>query len=361
MHACALAETMKSNALLAPALWEKILHQLREVPEIVANDRELGTFWLPTWEDRSNTTFKNAVEVALREIEEDLIKIGPLLSEAPDRVYEKLLQDLGAFKHATRGSGTKTVIAALSLSWLYRNRPERDAIITAVNALESDTDTIATIAGAMIGAVSSIRPPTEIMDYAYIESEANRLHSVCTGSKSSSFRYPDLMSWSPPKAQSDAVGQVNSGLFVNGLGEAHAVGEKLQGQGKDSGAWQWLKLDFGQTILAKLRTNPGVVPPTNLPNSERPKGRQMEKTINTSSQAPLFPSGPVARTSEGYPSRSPRPLDDLTSEAIRSDFDPATIGRHILFLSEHPNGIELAIAYVAIVSKAKKARAGRRP
>lgn len=360
MHACALAETMRSKTILEPNLWKKIARQLRDIPAIVANDRDLGTFWLPTWEERSSMTFKSAVDVTVQEVEEDLSKIEPLLYEEGDGVYEQILEKLGGFQPATQGSGTKTVIAALSLAWLYRNGSEHDAVITAVNALESDTDTIATVAGAMIGAVSPNRPPGEVMDYSYIESEANRIHSISLGRRSSSFQYPDLMSWRPPKTQSDVVGLVNNDLFVNGLGKAQAIGEKLQGQGKDSGAWQWLKLDFGQTILAKLRNSPTAIAYANLPNSEKPKKGQTDKMIDPTSQAALFPSGPVVRGSGNHPAFNLRSLDDFTAEAIRADFDPTMIGRHVLLLSEQPNGIELAIAYVAIVTKAKRARAGRR-
>ena len=52
-------------------------------------------------------------------------------------------------------------------------------------------------------------------------------------------------------------------------------------------------------------------------------------------------------------------LDDLTREAIASGFEPAVVGRHILMLAAHPNGIERAIAYSAIVVKARMARRAR--
>ena len=49
-------------------------------------------------------------------------------------------------------------------------------------------------------------------------------------------------------------------------------------------------------------------------------------------------------------------IDELTKQAIRSGFDPKTIGEHIVNLSGASDGIEKAIAYVAIVSKARIAR-----
>jgi hypothetical protein len=233
-------------------------------------------------------------------------------------------------------------------------------VIAGVNVLESDTDTIATIAGAMIGAVSPNRPPSDVMDHAYIESEANRLHSISIGRKSTSFRYPDLMTWTPPKTQSDVVGQINNELFVNGLGNAQALGERFLGQGKDAGSWQWLKLDFGQTILAKLRSSPTAIPNVNLPKSEKSRRERPDKMVDPASQTTLFHTDAAIRESASHTAANFRSLDDLTSEAIRGDFDPAMIGRHVLLLSERPNGIELSVGYIAILAKAKRARAGRR-
>jgi hypothetical protein len=53
-------------------------------------------------------------------------------------------------------------------------------------------------------------------------------------------------------------------------------------------------------------------------------------------------------------------LDDATQECIKSDFDPEVIGRNLLALSVGEDGIERAIAFAAIVSKARIARTRRR-
>lgn len=49
-------------------------------------------------------------------------------------------------------------------------------------------------------------------------------------------------------------------------------------------------------------------------------------------------------------------IDQLTDEAIRSGFDPETIGRHLLMLADNNAGVERSIAYTAIVSKARITR-----
>jgi len=52
-------------------------------------------------------------------------------------------------------------------------------------------------------------------------------------------------------------------------------------------------------------------------------------------------------------------IDDLSKRAINSQFDPSIIGQHILLLSSLPQGVEKAIAYAAIIAKARLARTKR--
>ncbi len=130
------------------------------------------------------------------------------------------------------------------------------ALIEAVNVLGSDTDTIATMTGAIMGAVSHAEPEGDLLDRQYIKDEAIRLFEIGNGDRQQkSFRYPDLMNWRPPKTMTDAVGYAHETVAVLGLGSARSIGDKWESRGKDSCVWQWLKLSFGQTILAKQRRN----------------------------------------------------------------------------------------------------------
>jgi hypothetical protein len=52
-------------------------------------------------------------------------------------------------------------------------------------------------------------------------------------------------------------------------------------------------------------------------------------------------------------------IDELSRQAINSQFAPSIIGEHILLLSSLPHGVEKAIAYAAIIAKARLARAKR--
>jgi hypothetical protein len=52
-------------------------------------------------------------------------------------------------------------------------------------------------------------------------------------------------------------------------------------------------------------------------------------------------------------------IDELSRQAINSQFVPSIIGEHILLLSSMPHGVEKAIAYSAIIAKARLARTKR--
>jgi hypothetical protein len=237
---------------------------------------------------------------------------------------------------------------------MFRSESISAAIIEAVNVLGSDTDTIATMTGAIMGAAADVEPEGELMDRQYITDEAIRLYEIGNGEQKPSFVYPDLMHWRPPKTMLDAVGHARESVAVAGLGYAHPVGEKWESRGKDSCVWQWLKLSLGQTILAKQRKNLSQLLETSLPQTNYAKGeKQMPKPENsTEQQVDLFDRNRVRRDKP----TSGRGIDELTNEAIKSGFNPEVIGKHILELAERANGIELGLAYVSVVVKAKSAR-----
>jgi hypothetical protein len=237
---------------------------------------------------------------------------------------------------------------------MFRTEPIPVACTEAVNLLGSDTDTIATMAGAIMGAASKVEPDGQLMDRQYIEDETIRLCEIGNGAKQKSFKYPDLMNWRPPKTMIDAVGHTHEGVAVAGLGAARSLGEKWESRGKDSCVWQWLRLSFGQTILAKQRRDLPQLSDQNLPRDKNVEGekRMTKQGSSVTEQVDLFGQNRVGRTDD----TSIRSLDELTNEAIRSGFNPEVIGRHVIELADRPNGIELGLGYVAVIVKAKRAR-----
>lgn len=353
-HAFCIMSALELREVPGPPVWADIVQRLSVACSILRGDHDLSTFWLPVWEQRTNSKLEEAFGQVQRECKEDLMIISDVLNGRERNSYPRIVKSLGAFESATRGSATKTAILSAVLSWMFRTEPITAALIEAVNLLGSDTDTIATMTGAIMGAATDAEPEGDLMDRQYIKDEAIRLFEIGNGERQQSFAYPDLMHWHPPKTMLDAVGYARESLAVAGLGSAHSIGDKWESRGKDSSVWQWLKLPFGQTILAKQRENLPQLSENSLPQNKYLKGdKQMPKEENsTLQQVDLFDRNRVRRDQHV----STRGLDELTNEAIKSGFNPEIIGRHILELAERSNGIELGLAYVAVVVKAKSAR-----
>lgn len=355
-HAACLSQALESRTYPGPDQWEQAVRLLSRVPEIVRGDSALSTFWLPTWERLSETSLDQAVRDVQEECMIDIELVGSLSWNAePSLNYRELVERLGVLDETQRGSGTKTAILGSALPWLFQNENPEQALLAAVNLLGSDTDTIATMAGAIIGAVAIESPRGRIADLEYIESEARRMHSIRVGAVSSSFTYPDLLRWQPPRIQLECVGKDGDNFYVAGLGRARSIGAEISGRGADDAVWQWLCLDFGQTILAKRRKFPRAtisqIMPRQIESSFRnkvsPAGHQPD--MLDSSEARIDEKKETAKT-----------LDAMTSEAIKSGFDPTLIGTQLLEVAERQNGVEQAIAYSAIIAKARAVRGHRR-
>jgi hypothetical protein len=114
---------------------------------------------------------------------------------------------------------------------------------------------------------------------------------------------------------------------------------------------------LAQTMLSKQReilpiVERGSMPERkvglNEPNLGRPK-------VRISDQMSMLDSKDARETPPDAPS-SKLTLDELTGEAIRSGFNAELIGKHLLAFAEIPDGIEKALAYAAIIIKARRAR-----
>jgi hypothetical protein len=169
--------------------------------------------------------------------------------------YQALLAELGLYDKKRRGSGILTAVASLALGWI-EPRPA-SAILTAVNALGSDTDTIATMTGAILGATAPDPPPGPILDSDVIQQTADRLTDLAAGLARPGHTYPDLLNWLAPRTQADGLLQGRQAKAVAGLGPVRdVISDPIPGPAGDV-AWQWIALASGQTLLIKRR---GVLP-----------------------------------------------------------------------------------------------------
>lgn len=135
--------------------------------------------WIKEWGKLSDKTFENVYIETIAETQNYLRFIFQSIKQ--NLSTQETLKKLGCFDYATKGSGTSTVIAGIYLAARFHNKPLY-AIIEAVNALGSDTDSIAAFTGGLIGALhgSSIIPNRwkSVQDSEYLDEIAERLLSI---------------------------------------------------------------------------------------------------------------------------------------------------------------------------------------
>lgn len=360
LHAIVLAETLRSGCVPDPGSWMFLISELRAAEQSIRSDDHLRTFWLPVWERTFPRKLRDELDTVITECRVDASTLAAV-AEGSDFDYCAAAAQIGALSPSARGSGTKTALLSLLLAWKYQANPDR-AISVAANCLGSDTDTVATLVGALVGATTDHAPTALLMDREYISSEADRLNALRAGRQATDFQYPSLAKWTPPQNQSDAVGEIDSQMAVAGLGFVSEPGERIPDPTKRDFAWQWLKLAYGQTILARLKLPLPSLKTASLPGLTSARRVRRVATPQAELFAQPVQSVPNERLSSAIaPDGLDISLDELTRIAIDSGFDPAQIGHTLLRLCEESDGIEKVIAYAAIIAKAKRARSAQRP
>lgn len=372
VHAVVLARIFRTGKIPPANEWQRLSEIILLLPKIVAADSDLSTFWLSSWERESQIRLTEAATSVASEWVFAVQRAIALLDGSPSSAYANIVEALGGFTDAERGSGLKSALFALAGAWLHRDSGPRACIESIANLLNSDTDTIASMAGALIGALPNQQPlDDDIQDRDYLEAEAIRLFQISQRQRpNNSFAYPDLLYWQPPKSPLDAVGTMGDDFGVYGLGRIAPLGDAFKSTQKST-VWQWFLLDFGQTVLCKRRVTPKKLPPEAIwhADPQEPLKDELEKPLRTKASVPVFNASPpdlfsaAVRETDMPEEKNIDQLpsvDDLTDFAIRSDFDPKVIGDSILRICNEDNAIELAIAFAAIVVKAKKARLRRK-
>ena len=277
-HALCVAHAMRVGDLPSPDDLREVVRVADGLPEIISRDRELG-YWCIAFEQEAGN-FDESWAKAMNEIREtvDLISTCRTRARGSDG-YEAIADTLKLREPARRGSGMLTAVAALGLAWC-EVRPT-EAIRIAANAIGTDTDTIATMAGAILSATADIDPPVDVLDDSMIRAETKRLANIAAGESPSNHEYPDLLHWSAPKTCADALARAkDGGLMVRGLGPARGMeGAPVLASGEFQ--WQWIKLEFGQTILIKSRTR---IP--ELEKERAPVEPRLSATVNEQRTSP---------------------------------------------------------------------------
>lgn len=356
-HALCLRNVILAMKIPDPSAWLSILDELKVIPELIRSDEELGLFWVPHWESETGQTIEVAFHTALNELREDIViaeqALGTSQSDLdPGSSYRRLAEKIGCLRNDTVGSAPKTALLAAFLSYAFANRTH-EGIVECVNLVGSDTDTIATMAGAIMGVVAESSPPEKVRDYEYFEDVAEALSKMSDGQDVTSHPYPDLIFWKPPVSQIDVMGKLGGKWVLQGLGEATTMGAPVGREGKYPTVWQWFKLKFGQTVLVKRRPEVKTLSDDKLLVTSSPLESKVQPRLLTVEATDITPKRQDNQVKHS------ETIDTATDRAISSGFRPEIVGSMLMMLSEQENGIEKSIAFAAIVAKARQARMKR--
>ena len=195
-HALCVAHATRVGDLPSPDDLRAAIGAADCLPEIIARDTELG-YWRIAFEQEAGN-FDESWAKAMNEVREAVNLVATRSAGACGiERYEAIANTLKLRDPARRGSGMLTAVAALGLAWC-ETRPT-EAMQIAANAIGTDTDTIATMAGAILGATVEIDPPVDVLDATMFRSEAKRLAKIATGESPPNHEYPDLLHWSARK------------------------------------------------------------------------------------------------------------------------------------------------------------------
>lgn len=330
-HAVCLMATMDHGTVPGPGQWHRLTSMASTVLDIVGGDDEdLAGLWRPAWELAAGRPLMPALHQALQDLDDLLARVAAALpgrGSDPAGQYLSILDIVGGLDPATRGSGIGTAVAALALAATADD--PAGALRLAANTLGSDTDTIATMAGALMGAVIADHPPSSFQDVKYIDREAYRMHAVATGAGSSlpAFRYPDLFDWSPPRSSLDLVGTTTGGrLVLAGLGDLTEVGPPSPGGGSRTPTiYEWMELPFGQQVFVRYRPDPKPL------HAGLEPGRHVQpvQAVSPPRQEELLPVDVAAK-----PPSPTMTLDDALAAARADNYDPHHLGTLLLRLIE---------------------------
>jgi len=153
----------------------KNIDQVLQLPFLSHTDYQE---WVIKWNE-DGRDFSQEYENAISEVKVSLKVISDSISDggAIHDVYDKM----ESYKKPGKSNGTNTVITALYALCRYHDDPET-GIVNIVNMLGSDTDTIGSIAGGMLGALhgENIIPAKwkAVQDFEYLDAVGIRLGEI---------------------------------------------------------------------------------------------------------------------------------------------------------------------------------------
>lgn len=358
-HAKTLLDILLYNKVPDIRDWKKYIESFSVIPDLIRMDSQLFSFWLAEWESNSQLSLSDSILKCQKEILYDLENINAILQENNEKTYRRILEITGCLTDKYRGSGIKTALVSAVLAHIYQHDNIESALVCAANEIDSDTDTIASMCGALLGAYSEQEVTWPLQDRDYLISESMRLANIERSNSQRSFEYPKIQSWIPPYKQNDAVGIVENNFALVGLGMLTNINERYYEA--NNACWQWFKLPFGQTILVKRKSDsireihesqlPDFNPISKITKSE-------VKKENDSKDEFLTKTNVIAKQGDLF-GREADPkdwLDSITDVVINSNFDDVTLGRMLNECINKTQSVQMAVSFSAIIAKAKIVR-----
>ncbi len=378
LHALSLGATLQDGQVPSPQRWTELLDLTEQSVKLIDGHPELSTLWRTTWETQVGLSFATA----WRETVEGCRQMLPIARRAftklagPDGhmasdaavAYDDLVSAFELRSPEKRGKATTTVITALALAAAAPADPI-EASQLAARFLGTDTDTIATMAAALIGASDTAPEPPPVLDASYLTAEAVRLAEIASGQTARPFSYPDLLHWIPPRTQLDSVGLAGAFPALAGLGWLELVEEAESAEARGT-RWVWMRSDFDASFLVKLRSRLRELPQAQWPvRREPPIHPSMERSgqniqpnqltlyedadtaqLHTDIKAPRSPRVQTDRDSSRGPTASYDQvnIDQILDWVARRGFSDEDIGYAVRRISQRGTAEQL-IAFVSHV------------
>ena len=191
LHAYSLGTTLDAGHVPSPDRWPELLDLTEHAVELIDAHPQLASLWRPTWEKLAGTSFADAWPHTVNECRQMLPeatqtvtrlsdKAGDLADDAAAAAYHDLVNALDLSNPEKRGSAITTVVAAMALAAALPADPAGAARLAA-QFVGTDTDTIATMAAALIGAADTAPDPIPVLDTPYLTAETTRLAEIAAG------------------------------------------------------------------------------------------------------------------------------------------------------------------------------------
>lgn len=306
-HCLCVMAGLEGNAQLDAAACEQVAHQCAALVDCARSDPQLGKFWLPVWEQESRSNYKDAIQTAIDELVGYLRAVKGILQDGGARnqdranVYRACCRALDAYAPDKRGDSIRTAVLSQVLVWLYGSEPDA-AMIVVANELGTDTDTIATVYGALAGIIVGAPPPASPLDAKYMTIEARRLVALSKGHQVEQKKYPDLFTWDPPKVGVECVRREGDKYVMAGLALVlQPQSDLFPNRGHSGIGYRYFISSFGQTFLCAVRADEST---TTMAKSE---GRR--RTFDKAS--PKIPKQTARTTKPSGPHRSTTEINQL--------------------------------------------------